>query len=107
MRRISGLSFWFVSAFDIRALSLDFEIPRLRHMAQRKKSKARRVHHQHRDETCEKNEQHNSQCNENSSAHRVILLLLAPERGCTAQMRRLCASFRKVSLDLLRLRQRL
>src|SRR5439155_26405007 len=52
-------------------------------------------------------EKHNPESDYNSSANRVVLLLLAAEWRSASQMGQLCASFRKLSLNFLRLRQRL
>jgi hypothetical protein len=71
-------SFGFVSAFDIPASSLAFEISLLRYLP-RNSSKAWRLHHQHRDHAYEKDEQHNCQTNKNSITNRVNLLCLTPE----------------------------
>jgi len=37
------------------------------------------MHHQYRNDTSEKNEQHNSQADKDSSAQRVVLLFMSPE----------------------------
>ena len=63
------------------------------------------MHHQHRNDTSEKNEQHNSQADKNSRAHRVILLVMLPEwrrAGKLRQRRTICC---ELSLNLLWLRQ--
>src|ERR1051325_1753053 len=70
-------------------------------------SKRRRVHQQHRDDTSKKDEQHNSKPDKNAGAHRIVLLLLATKGRRAAQMWQLRARFGKVSLDFLRLGQRL
>src|SRR5436190_752924 len=45
-------------------------------------SKAWRVHPQHRNHAAKKDKQRNANSDEDSRAHRVVLLLLATKRGC-------------------------
>ena len=78
MHTISGFVIRVVSAFDIRASSLVFEISLLRYLP-RNSSKAWRTHHEYRDHAYEKDEQHNCQTNKNSITNRVNPLCLTPE----------------------------